>query len=118
MVLTPPYPHGPTRACDFENQRVLKRAWAMASAQLAWDARPGKCAVCIVCLVCDDRCKDGADDADATPREDLSPSVIGSVLGSLEQHLACQQCKKALATRVREIIVQWSTLEVSIASTL
>ena len=42
MVLVPPFPHGPTKACDFSDQKALNRAWAMASAQLCWDARPGE----------------------------------------------------------------------------
>ena len=42
MVLSPPYPHAPTRACDFPSQKLLNRAWAMAAAQVCWDSRPGE----------------------------------------------------------------------------
>ena len=42
MILAPPFPHAPTRGCDFTDQKALNRAWAMASAQLSWDARPGE----------------------------------------------------------------------------
>lgn len=42
LLLPPPHPHAPTPFCDFTDQKKLTRAWALASAYLAWDARPGK----------------------------------------------------------------------------
>ncbi|KAJ3506043.1 hypothetical protein NLJ89_g7096 [Agrocybe chaxingu] len=42
VLLPPPRPHAPTPFCDFTEQKKLTRAWALASAYLAWDARPGK----------------------------------------------------------------------------
>lgn len=42
LLLPPPHPHPPTTACDYSEQKKLTRAWALASAYLAWDARPGK----------------------------------------------------------------------------
>ena len=42
VLLPPPHPHPPTPFCDFAEQKKLTRAWALASAYLAWDARPGK----------------------------------------------------------------------------
>lgn len=41
LLLNPPHPHAPTAWCDFTEQKKLTRAWALASAYLAWDARPG-----------------------------------------------------------------------------
>lgn len=41
LLLQPPHPHAPTPLCDFTDQKTLTRAWALASAYLAWDARPG-----------------------------------------------------------------------------
>ncbi|CDO71378.1 hypothetical protein BN946_scf184908.g136 [Trametes cinnabarina] len=41
LLLPPPQPHSPTEDCDFVEQKKLTRAWALASAYLAWDARPG-----------------------------------------------------------------------------
>lgn len=41
VLLPPPHPHAPTPWCDFTDQKTLTRAWALASAYLAWDARPG-----------------------------------------------------------------------------
>jgi hypothetical protein len=42
MLLPPPQPHAPTADCDFTEQKKLTRAWALASAYLAWDVRPGE----------------------------------------------------------------------------
>lgn len=41
LLFTPPTLHGPTPQCDFTEQKKLTRAWALAAAYLAWDARPG-----------------------------------------------------------------------------
>jgi hypothetical protein len=41
ILLPPPYPHTPTLACDSKQQNNLTRAWTLASASLAWDARAG-----------------------------------------------------------------------------
>lgn len=41
LLLPPPHPHAPINDCDFTEQKRLTRAWALASAYLAWDARPG-----------------------------------------------------------------------------
>lgn len=41
ILLPPPHPHAPTPSCDFSDQKKLTRAWALASAYLAWDTRPG-----------------------------------------------------------------------------
>jgi hypothetical protein len=43
LLLSPPALHGPTADCDFTQQKKLTRAWALATAYLAWDARPGWC---------------------------------------------------------------------------
>ncbi|KAG8218712.1 hypothetical protein J3R82DRAFT_4380 [Butyriboletus roseoflavus] len=42
LLLPPPHPHPPTPPCDYSEQKKLTRAWALASAYLTWDARPGK----------------------------------------------------------------------------
>lgn len=42
VLLPPPLPHPPTQSCDFADQKKVTRAWALASAYLAWDARPGQ----------------------------------------------------------------------------
>ena len=42
LLLPPPQPHVPNANCDFTEQKKLTRAWALASAYLAWDVRPGE----------------------------------------------------------------------------
>jgi len=42
LLLSPPQPHVPNANCDFIEQKKLTRAWALASAYLAWDMRPGE----------------------------------------------------------------------------
>ena len=42
LLLPPPQAHGPSANCDFTEQKKLTRAWALASAYLAWDVRPGE----------------------------------------------------------------------------
>ncbi len=42
LLLPPPQLHVPTPTCDSVEQKKLTRAWALASAYLAWDVRPGE----------------------------------------------------------------------------
>ncbi|PCH41502.1 hypothetical protein WOLCODRAFT_17151 [Wolfiporia cocos MD-104 SS10] len=81
LLLPPPYPHAPTPECDFVEQKKLTRAWALASAYLAWDARP-----------------------------DLSMSAIESALCPLGEHLSCEVCRTALNERIKQLVVQWSVV--------
>jgi len=82
LLLPPPHPHAPTSSCDFAEQKKLTRAWALASAYLAWDARP-----------------------------DLSTSTMESALGPLGEQLSCDLCRKALQDRLKNLIVQWSVVK-------
>ncbi|KAF9006435.1 hypothetical protein BDQ17DRAFT_1351736 [Cyathus striatus] len=82
VLLPPPHPHAPTPWCDFTEQKKLTRAWALASAYLAWDARP-----------------------------DLSTSTMESALRPLAEHLTCDQCQQALRERIKNLVVQWSVVK-------
>jgi len=82
VLLSPPHPHAPTQWCDFSEQKKLTRAWALASAYLAWDAKP-----------------------------DLSTSTIESALRPLAEHLTCEECQQALKERIKNLIVQWSIVK-------
>lgn len=79
LLLPPPHPHAPSNDCDFTEQKRLTRAWALASAYLAWDARP-----------------------------DLSTNAIESALAPLGDQLSCELCRKALRDRLKTLIIQWS----------
>ncbi|KAG6860993.1 hypothetical protein C0995_005013 [Termitomyces sp. Mi166 len=83
ILLPPPHPHPPTPSCDFSSQKKLTRAWALASAYLAWDAQP-----------------------------DLSTAAMESALRSLEERLGCEDCKAALQARIRTLVVQWAMVKV------
>ncbi|EGO01963.1 hypothetical protein SERLA73DRAFT_120615 [Serpula lacrymans var. lacrymans S7.3] len=83
LLLPPPHPHAPTPICDFNDQKKLTRAWALASAYLAWDARP-----------------------------DLSTSTMESALSPLGEHLTCDLCRNALQERVKNLVIQWSVVKV------
>ncbi|KAJ7937106.1 hypothetical protein B0H13DRAFT_1944245 [Mycena leptocephala] len=78
----PPHPHPPTPSCDFQSQKGLSRAWALATAYLAWDVRP-----------------------------DMSTNSLESALRPLAEHLSCDLCKNALNDRVKNLIVQWSIVK-------
>ncbi|KAF8627193.1 hypothetical protein AX15_004511 [Amanita polypyramis BW_CC] len=81
VLLPPPHPHPPTPWCDFTEQKRLTRAWALASAYLAWDARP-----------------------------DLSTTMMESALRPLAEHLTCEQCQHVLRERIKNLIAQWSVV--------
>lgn len=46
LMLTPPEGHLSTSVCGFAQQRTLMGAWALATANLSWKARPGASARC------------------------------------------------------------------------
>ncbi|KAI0796833.1 hypothetical protein C8Q75DRAFT_213241 [Abortiporus biennis] len=85
LLLPPPHPHGPTLDCDFTEQKKLTRAWALASAYLAWDARP-----------------------------DLSASSMEAALGPLGEHLTCELCRQTLRDRIKQLVIQWSVVKTTI----
>ncbi|KAJ7638762.1 hypothetical protein FB45DRAFT_903741 [Roridomyces roridus] len=78
----PPHPHPPTPFCDFVQQKTLARAWALATAYLAWDIRP-----------------------------DMSTTTLESALRPLSTHLTCDSCKDALDERIKNLVVQWSIVK-------
>ncbi|KAF8826682.1 hypothetical protein HHX47_DHR5000127 [Lentinula edodes] len=82
ILLQPPHPHAPTPWCDFADQKNLTRAWALASAYLAWDARP-----------------------------DVSTGFLEAALTPLVEHLSCDLCKQGLKDRIKNLIVQWSVVK-------
>ncbi|KAJ3764137.1 hypothetical protein EV360DRAFT_77708 [Lentinula raphanica] len=99
ILLQPPHPHAPTPWCDFTNQKTLTRAWALASAYLAWDARPG-----------------GYSITSKEPRlmtfiQDISTGFLESALAPLAEHLSCDLCKQGLNDRIKNLIVQWSVVK-------
>ncbi|EIW80441.1 hypothetical protein CONPUDRAFT_144529 [Coniophora puteana RWD-64-598 SS2] len=82
ILLQPLQMHTPTASCSIHNQRQVARAWAFASAQLAWEARP-----------------------------DLSIRFIESALGPLEVQLTCDQCRDRLKAHMETVKIQWSAVK-------
>ncbi|EPQ58982.1 hypothetical protein GLOTRDRAFT_113825 [Gloeophyllum trabeum ATCC 11539] len=82
LLLPPPQPHGPTAWCDAVEQKKLTRAWALAAAYLAWDARP-----------------------------DVSTATIESALNPLGEQLTCDLCRLALKERIKSLTIQWSVVK-------
>ncbi|KIM88283.1 hypothetical protein PILCRDRAFT_814190 [Piloderma croceum F 1598] len=82
ILLPPPYPHTPTSECGYAQQNNLTRAWTLASAYLAWDARA-----------------------------DLSTDAIEAALTPLGDHLSCGLCRTGLTERIKILIIRWSTIK-------
>ncbi|KIM92029.1 hypothetical protein PILCRDRAFT_109264 [Piloderma croceum F 1598] len=89
ILLPPPYPHTPTPACDYGKQKNLTRAWTLASAHLAWDARA-----------------------------DLSVSAIESALEPLGDRLSCGLCQAALRERIKVLTTRWSRIKDDLSFTI
>ncbi|KAF8506046.1 hypothetical protein F5888DRAFT_497787 [Russula emetica] len=82
LLLPPPQPHVPTANCDVTEQKKLTRAWALASAYLAWDVRP-----------------------------DLSTQAIEIALRPLGDYLGCDQCNQLLRERINNLVALWSIVK-------
>ena len=83
ILLDPPKGHAPKRSCDNEGQGKLTRAWALACAYLAWDAKPS-----------------------------MSSGVIEAALLPLADHLDCRLCEKLLRDRVKDLVEKWNVVKV------
>jgi hypothetical protein len=99
-LLPLPHPHPPSAACDFTDQKKLKRAWTLASAYLAWDARPGmfpsvKLRLFIHLL------------------KDMSTGMIEAALNPLAENLDCHLCRDSLHARIKDLVIQWSIVKVN-----
>jgi hypothetical protein len=107
LLLPPPQPHVPTAYCDFTEQKKLTRAWALASAYLVWDVRPGE-------TLAVPRHVDGSINVNAAPT-DLSTHAIETALRPLGDYLSCDQCKRLLSERINKLVAQWSIVKVSLS---
>ncbi|THH21313.1 hypothetical protein EUX98_g8409 [Antrodiella citrinella] len=101
-LLDTPKTHLDTVDCGYVEQKNLERAWALAAANLLLTVQPGTSSLVVIfrtrelTMVCLD--------------EDLPVSVLRSSLGSVERQLRCEDCKASLHARVRQIILQWTTM--------
>ncbi|EPQ55607.1 hypothetical protein GLOTRDRAFT_121153 [Gloeophyllum trabeum ATCC 11539] len=85
ILTAPPVAHEPTLSCNFMQQKEMVRAWALAAAYLAWDAKP-----------------------------DLPISTIRQTMQPLADKLACDLCRQAMLDRIKDMIIQWSAVKATI----
>ncbi|KAG8706923.1 hypothetical protein FRC11_007844, partial [Ceratobasidium sp. 423] len=81
LLLEPPAGHMALPHCGPDNQKSLTRAWALAVAYMAVEAKP-----------------------------DMHPSILSTGLSALGEHLECQKCRSCLDERIQTVVHQWSTV--------
>ncbi|TFK50591.1 hypothetical protein OE88DRAFT_1631272 [Heliocybe sulcata] len=84
LLTAPPTAHEPTLTCNFMEQKEMVRAWALAAAYLAWDAKP-----------------------------DLPVSTVRQTMQPLADKLTCASCRQAMSDRIKQLITQWSAVKVA-----
>lgn len=99
LLLQPPPPHPPVTYCTDQNR--LTRSWALTSASLTWDVRPGVFCQHLVRPLSDIRLG-----------VDLSTSFLESALVPLADNLTCDLCIQGFKNHIRNIIMQWSIVKV------
>ena len=83
--LSSSHPHPPTRECDRTEQRKLSRAWVLASAYLAWDARL-----------------------------DIPNSAIESALSPVGDRVRCLLRREGLRVEIEWLESQWADIKMHI----
>lgn len=77
--------HPASNECSFEDQKRVKRAWALGATYLAWEIRA-----------------------------DLSSQTVKGAFDPLIAELECAQCQELLQKRIRDILVAWSAVKCTI----
>ncbi|EIN04851.1 hypothetical protein PUNSTDRAFT_138050 [Punctularia strigosozonata HHB-11173 SS5] len=85
LLLPQPAHHAPNAICGTAEGQRLTRAWALASAYIAWDARP-----------------------------DLTSQEIRSVMDPLLNELECTQCQLSFLERSSALIARWGEVKTTI----
>lgn len=78
-------PHPPTSVCDCSDQQKVSRAWMLAAATFLFDSRI-----------------------------DISNQELQSTFGSLIPMIECGDCRRSVETKLKDIIVRWSTTKTTI----
>lgn len=79
------YPHPVTPPCDFFNQQSVSRAWTLTAASFLLDLRP-----------------------------DTSNQQLQSTFGTLIPLIECRDCRDLVESKLKDMIVNWSMVKVSI----
>ncbi|KIK62797.1 hypothetical protein GYMLUDRAFT_41688 [Collybiopsis luxurians FD-317 M1] len=85
LLLEPPRLHAVNHFCSRTDQRSLTRAWALASAYLAWDARA-----------------------------DVSAGFLEATLNPLVKDISCEQCRQSLHERIKNLLDRWAEVKCTI----
>lgn len=101
------YPHSPTSACGFSTQKGVGRAWSLAAAYIAWDARPGGYPLMLLVI----------NSPFQLDVPDTSNSSIKAAFAGLFDDVECAECNLSLAKRLKDVIVNWSKVKVQLLST-
>ncbi|EJU06599.1 hypothetical protein DACRYDRAFT_97975 [Dacryopinax primogenitus] len=82
-LASPPAMHPPSASdCDVSDQKRITRAWALATAYLAWGARP-----------------------------DMSVVELREVLEPLKTKVDCSACQKSLGERIEQLCIDWCAIK-------
>ncbi|KAI0768792.1 hypothetical protein BD413DRAFT_493744 [Trametes elegans] len=82
IVLRPPARHALTPGCNEEVQQEVSRAWAFASAEIVWNARPN-----------------------------ISTYALHSAFAQAARAITCPDCKEMVNTRIQEVMNEWSAVK-------
>ncbi|KAI0695971.1 hypothetical protein C8T65DRAFT_615684 [Cerioporus squamosus] len=85
ILLQAPRSHSPMDSCRGSQQGRLVREWAMATAQLAWDATPS-----------------------------ISANTLRLHLEQIGEKIACEGCRRMLVERIHGVVYAWSAVKQTI----
>ncbi|KAI0645460.1 hypothetical protein C8Q79DRAFT_1104060 [Trametes meyenii] len=105
IILRPPGGHAQAPGCSDAEQAKLTRAWALATAQLVWDATPSKAYPDF-----EPFCWPQAENSRTASLSivGISPNSLRALLEPIADTLACEACKNMLRQRVQEVVYSWS----------
>ena len=108
IVLRPPDNHPPTVVCGPTSQAALTRAWALATAELAWWNLSGKLAH-LFCLAGLGRRRNSRNF-----RAAVSTYALRSLFEKAGRDIACEDCRAVLQVQIQKICSLWSEVKVGV----
>lgn len=95
----PPYPHVASPGCSSGQRRVVIKAWALAAAQIFFDATPGASLSYL--------CRNILGSLTVDVFIATTPGAIEAVLFGLITNVTCTNCKTMLHMAMREVVDGW-----------
>ncbi|KAI0365637.1 hypothetical protein BV20DRAFT_722685 [Pilatotrama ljubarskyi] len=107
ILLRPPAAHPTTPGCNPTEHGKLTRAWALATAQLVWDATPSKAYPAFDVTVPQTM------DLPTAPLSivGISPNSLRALLEPIADTLSCESCRLMLQQRIQEVVFSWSSVK-------